>query len=160
MVDVDGLVEVEATSGALMLLPRTVFEQLGGFDEGYVLHCEDLDLCRRVLDAGWRIAVDTSVPVTHLKGTSAAAVRSGWNGRSIAACGAIPASTRHQPWWLRLLVPLGIAAHFRWRPCAHGGRAAVERLDRARVKPTPAFRNVVPRAWHQRPADDRRHRPA
>src|SRR5699024_7181817 len=47
-----GVEEEEAVSGALMLLPRRVFNELGGFDEGYFLHCEDLDLCRRVRDAG------------------------------------------------------------------------------------------------------------
>src|SRR3546814_11373930 len=43
---------VEAVSGACMYLPRALFERVGGFDEGYFLHCEDLDLCRRVRDAG------------------------------------------------------------------------------------------------------------
>ena len=31
----------------LLLLPRGLFERIGGFDEGYRLHAEDLDLCRR-----------------------------------------------------------------------------------------------------------------
>ena len=39
---------VDAVSGALMLLPRWLFERVGGFDAGYRLHAEDLDLCRRV----------------------------------------------------------------------------------------------------------------
>jgi N-acetylglucosaminyl-diphospho-decaprenol L-rhamnosyltransferase len=61
---------VEATSGALMLMPRAVFAALGGFDEGYRLHCEDLDLCRRLDAAGWRIAIDPQVRVVHVKGRS------------------------------------------------------------------------------------------
>jgi len=61
---------VEAVSGALMLLPRSLFERVGGFDEGYFLHCEDLDLCRRVRDAGLRVACANSVAVVHAKGTS------------------------------------------------------------------------------------------
>jgi GT2 family glycosyltransferase len=43
----DGVIETENVSGALLLLPRAAFERLRGFDEGYFLHCEDLDLCRR-----------------------------------------------------------------------------------------------------------------
>lgn len=66
----DGLVEAEAVSGALMLLPRHLFERLGGFDEGYFLHCEDLDLCRRVRDAGWRVLLAGDVRVLHGKGGS------------------------------------------------------------------------------------------
>ena len=62
--------DVEAVSGALMLLPRAVFERVGGFDEGYFLHCEDLDLCRRVRDAGLRVVCANDVRVVHLKGSS------------------------------------------------------------------------------------------
>jgi N-acetylglucosaminyl-diphospho-decaprenol L-rhamnosyltransferase len=64
------LVEVEAVSGALMLLPRRVFDYLAGFDEDYFLHCEDLDLCRRVRDAGYRVMLAGDVRVLHGKGSS------------------------------------------------------------------------------------------
>lgn len=67
-------VEVEACSGALMLIPRAVLEQSQGFDEGYFLHCEDLDLCRRIRGLGYRVLVDTGVRVMHAKGTSSTAV--------------------------------------------------------------------------------------
>jgi N-acetylglucosaminyl-diphospho-decaprenol L-rhamnosyltransferase len=68
--DADGIEYVEATSGALMLMPRALFEQLGGFDEGYVLHCEDLDLCRRVRESGHAVAILADLDVVHLKGRS------------------------------------------------------------------------------------------
>ena len=66
----DYVVEAEAVSGAVMLLPRVVFRQLGGFDEGYFLHCEDLDLCRRVRDAGYQVLLAGDVRVLHGKGSS------------------------------------------------------------------------------------------
>ena len=66
----DRVVDVDAVSGALMLLPRRVFDQVGGFDEDYFLHCEDLDLCRRVRDAGWRVLLAGDVRVLHGKGGS------------------------------------------------------------------------------------------
>ncbi len=69
-----GTVEVQACSGALMLLEKSVFEALDGFDEGYFLHCEDLDLCRRVRLLKLRVLVDTRVQVVHDKGTSSSAV--------------------------------------------------------------------------------------
>jgi N-acetylglucosaminyl-diphospho-decaprenol L-rhamnosyltransferase len=68
------LVTVEACSGALMLMPREVLRACGGLDEGYFLHCEDLDLCRRVRALGYAVLVDTRVRVRHDKGTSSAAV--------------------------------------------------------------------------------------
>ncbi|MBU6199719.1 MAG: glycosyltransferase family 2 protein [Xanthomonadaceae bacterium] len=64
---------VDAVSGATMLLTRAVFAAVGGFDEGYFLHGEDLDLCRRVRDAGWRVACANAVRIVHAKGTSSRA---------------------------------------------------------------------------------------
>lgn len=61
---------VDAVSGALMLMPRTLFERIGGFDPGYRLHAEDLDLCRRVRAAGAQVAVANDVRVLHLRGVS------------------------------------------------------------------------------------------
>lgn len=68
--DSQELQRVEATSGALMLMPRALFVRIGGFDEGYRLHAEDLDLCRRVREAGATVAVANRVRVTHLRGVS------------------------------------------------------------------------------------------
>ncbi|CAM5361314.1 glycosyltransferase family 2 protein [Rhodanobacter lindaniclasticus] len=64
------LIQAEAVSGALMLLTREMFERLGGFDEKYFLHCEDLDLCRRVRDIGYQVLLAGDVRVTHGKGSS------------------------------------------------------------------------------------------
>lgn len=61
---------VDAISGALMLLPRDLFESIDGFDEGYWLHAEDLDLCRRVRDAGYGVWVANDIRVVHVRGVS------------------------------------------------------------------------------------------
>lgn len=61
---------VDAISGALMLVPRAAFATLGGFDEAYRLHCEDLDLCRRARDAGYSVLVANQATVMHAKGGS------------------------------------------------------------------------------------------
>ena len=42
----------EWVSGACVLVRRSVLEELGGFDEGFFMYCEDIDLCRRIWDAG------------------------------------------------------------------------------------------------------------
>jgi GT2 family glycosyltransferase len=60
----------DAVSGALMLMPRALFERIGGFDEGYRLHAEDLDLCRRARAVGALVAVANDVTVVHLRGVS------------------------------------------------------------------------------------------
>ncbi len=62
-------VEVEAISGAFMLVRRQALETVGFLDEGYFLHCEDLDWCRRFRDAGWRILFVPGVEVVHHQGS-------------------------------------------------------------------------------------------
>jgi N-acetylglucosaminyl-diphospho-decaprenol L-rhamnosyltransferase len=65
--------KVEACSGALMMLPSTVFHLIAGFDSGYRLHVEDLDLARRVRQAGYDVMVDNRIQLVHIKGTSSRA---------------------------------------------------------------------------------------
>lgn len=64
------LQRVEAISGALMLMPRVLFVRIDGFDPGYRLHAEDLDLCRRAREAGAVIAVANDIEVLHVRGVS------------------------------------------------------------------------------------------
>ena len=64
------VIEVEAVSGAVMLMERSLFTRIGGFDENYFLHCEDLDLCRRVRDIGYQVLLAGDVHVLHGKGSS------------------------------------------------------------------------------------------
>jgi N-acetylglucosaminyl-diphospho-decaprenol L-rhamnosyltransferase len=61
---------VDALSGAMLLVRTHVFAQVGGFDHGYRLHAEDLDLCRRMRDAGFVVAIANDVRVMHLRGVS------------------------------------------------------------------------------------------
>ena len=68
--DTQAVQPVEAVSGALMLVSRNLFERLGGFDTGYRLHAEDLDLCRRAREAGALVAVANDVRVVHIRGVS------------------------------------------------------------------------------------------
>ncbi len=64
---------VDAVSGALMLMPRSLFGRLQGFDTGYRLHAEDLDLCRRARMAGATVAVANDLCVLHVRGVSSRA---------------------------------------------------------------------------------------
>ncbi len=61
---------VDVTSGAAMLLERSLFEELGGFDERYFLHVEDIDLCVSLLKRGGSPYVAPSVRVVHHGGSS------------------------------------------------------------------------------------------
>ena len=62
--------EVEALSGACMLIRADVFHELGGMDEAYTMHCEDLDFCMRANLEGHKLMFVPSAVVVHEKGHS------------------------------------------------------------------------------------------
>lgn len=59
---------VEAISGAFMLVRREALDQVGPLDEGYFLHCEDLDWFMRFRQAGWKILFVPDAEAVHVKG--------------------------------------------------------------------------------------------
>ena len=61
-------VEVEAISGACMMVRRDVMDDVGLWDEGYFLHCEDLDWCMRFRQKGWKILFVPNAKITHALG--------------------------------------------------------------------------------------------
>lgn len=61
---------VEAISGAAMMFRREVFETIGGFDEMFFMYAEDLDLCKRIKDKGWKTVYVSDARIIHLGGAS------------------------------------------------------------------------------------------
>ena len=66
----DGPVRVGAITGAFFLIHRADFDALGGFDEGYFLHVEDVDLCRRAIEAGGSVTYQPAAGALHYRQTS------------------------------------------------------------------------------------------
>ena len=69
----DTLSDVDWVSGAALMLPRAIFDEVGGWDAGFFMFNEDVDLCRRVRNAGYRVVYDPSVSVFHAIGVSTSA---------------------------------------------------------------------------------------
>lgn len=63
-------VSVGAVSGAFFMMDRRAFRAMGGFDEGYFLHVEDVDLCRRVVEAGGTVVFEPRAGALHYGSTS------------------------------------------------------------------------------------------
>ena len=61
-------VEVEAISGACMLVKREALQEVGHLDTAYFMHCEDLDWCMRFWRANWKIMFIPSARMLHHKG--------------------------------------------------------------------------------------------
>ncbi len=121
----------EWVSGACVLLKRDLLERVGGFDEGFFLYCEDIDLCRRVHDAGFEIRFEPDAVVTHSGGASAPRAQL----LPVLAASRIRYARKHRSRVVALLeragVVLGAVTH---AAVARGGRAARRGHARAVVQ--------------------------
>lgn len=62
--------EVDAISGSFMLMSRYAYEKVGGFDERFFMYGEDLDLCFRIKQAGFKVVYRPEASIIHFKGKS------------------------------------------------------------------------------------------
>ena len=62
--------DVDWVSGTCMLVRRSAFDAVGGFDEAYFMYVEDVDLCWRLRRAGWRVGYEPAAGVVHTVGAS------------------------------------------------------------------------------------------
>jgi N-acetylglucosaminyl-diphospho-decaprenol L-rhamnosyltransferase len=61
----DRLTDVDWVVGAFVVVRRTAFEEVGGFDERYRLYFEDVDFCVRMWSHGWRVRLNPDVVARH-----------------------------------------------------------------------------------------------
>ena len=66
------VVPVDWVSGCAVALRRSALEAVGGFDPGYPLFVEDVDLCDRLAAAGWRVGLAPGIEVVHRVGGATA----------------------------------------------------------------------------------------
>lgn len=113
-------------SGSCLLLRRAAFDEVGGFDEGYFMFFEDVDLGERLGRHGWSNVHVPSAHVTHVGGTSwrerpAPMIRA--HHRSAARYVARRYPRAYQ-WPLRAAVRVGLALRERWETRSAGGPPA------------------------------------
>ncbi len=62
--------EVDWVTGAFMIVRRAALAKAGIFDPAFFLYCEEVDLCRRVKEAGFRILYWPDIVIMHMHGES------------------------------------------------------------------------------------------
>lgn len=62
--------QTDWVSGGAMVVDRQLFSRLGGFDEDFFLYWEDIDMCRRVREAGYTIWMHPQTRAFHARGAS------------------------------------------------------------------------------------------
>jgi hypothetical protein len=65
-------VAIDHPLGACMLVRRAAWDDVGAFDEGYFLYCEEVDWCMRAKQRGWEIVHEPEATVVHHGGVSSA----------------------------------------------------------------------------------------
>ena len=68
----DRVQQVDWISGSCMMLRRSAFAAVSGFDESFFMYAEDVDLCRRLRDVGWTSLYAPAARVVHVQGVSSA----------------------------------------------------------------------------------------
>jgi GT2 family glycosyltransferase len=68
--DMEKTHEVDALSGSFFLTRKSVLEKVGNFDEDYFMYAEDIDLCYRIKEAGFKVMYVPEVKIIHHKGIS------------------------------------------------------------------------------------------
>ncbi|WP_026885133.1 glycosyltransferase family 2 protein [Clostridium beijerinckii] len=62
--------EIDCLTGAFMLMPKFVFEEVGGLDEDFFMYGEDIDLCYKIKERGYKILYYPEAQIIHYKGAS------------------------------------------------------------------------------------------
>lgn len=66
----DEVYEIDCLTGAFMFMRKTALDEAGLLDETFFMYGEDIDLCYRIKEAGWKIVYYGKSKITHLKGAS------------------------------------------------------------------------------------------
>ena len=66
----DQIYSIPAISGSFMMMKKEVLDQVGLFDEQFFMYCEDIDLCHRITQAGFKIYYFPETQIIHYKGES------------------------------------------------------------------------------------------
>lgn len=110
-----GPVDAGWLSGSCFLVRREAWDSVGGFDEGFFMFFEDVDLGRRLGKAGWRSVWTPSAAVTHLGGHSYRADPAPMLAAHHASAARYVGLT-YPHWWqapLRVMAAAGLAARQR-----------------------------------------------
>jgi GT2 family glycosyltransferase len=124
--------EVDWVSGSALLMPRSVFDALDGFCNGFWMYSEDVDLCRRARDAGHAVAFAGAVTLVHAHG---GATRNDPETAALTRSEVVVSrhfyASRHLPRWQAPAYHLALAGS-RFLPAAMAALASALGLGRMR----------------------------
>lgn len=102
--------DIDSAGGMFMLISRRLGDQVGWWDEDYPLYGEDIDLCYRVKQAGFRIVYWPQETVLHYKGVS-----TGMSKQSQKVSTASPSTTKQVKIWSTIAMEIFYRKHLSHR---------------------------------------------
>lgn len=62
--------EVDSVEGSFLLTRKNILDDVGWFDEDYLFNAEDIDLCWKIKEKGWKLIYYPEVSIVHIKGAA------------------------------------------------------------------------------------------
>lgn len=125
--------EVDQPSGACLMIRRKAWEQVGPLDERFFMYYEEVDLCRRLRQQGWRIVFTPVAQVVHLGGQSS---RQHLDVRIVTfRASQFLFFRKHCPAWQLAVLKGVVLCEMAWRTVAVLLQAALSAQARQAVKP-------------------------
>ncbi len=108
----DEITDVPALAGGFLILRNEALQEIGLLDERFFIYLEDIDICRRLQKAGWRVVFNPNARILHSWGASSAKRRAQsfwWHHMSM-----FKYFQKHYPYLLpiNLLLGFGLITHY------------------------------------------------
>jgi len=104
----DPVREVDIVVGCFLMIPRKLWNELGGFDLRYFMYGEEADLCLRAKKLGYQPMITPDATIMHLVGASSAARAE----QKVLITKARTTLIRDH--WPKALIPFGVALQWLW----------------------------------------------
>lgn len=102
--------EVDIVIGAALMIRRSLFEDLAGFDETFFMYFEESDLCERARAKGWKVVYDPTVALIHLGGYSVS--KTSDRLQFAYRCSQLYYYQKHRPLWERFVLRFYLTVKF------------------------------------------------
>lgn len=124
----DSVREVDIVVGCFLMIPRKLWNELGGFDLKYFMYGEEADLCLRARAIGYRPAITPDAQIMHLVGASSSAV-----ARRVkkVAKARVTLIRDHWPSWQ---VPFGVGMMWLWVALRRGASGILALTGKAHYR--------------------------
>lgn len=126
----DSVRSVDIVVGCFLMIPRDLWNQLGGFDLTYFMYGEESDLCLRAGKLGYQPMITPDAEIMHIVGASSAKV-----AHKVVMV-AKARSTLIRNHWNPVLVPFGVAMMWSWGALRYVGASLLAMSGKQESKDT------------------------